>query len=429
MKYFLFIISSSILLFTGCVNTYTINDFKSPKEFYNEVNKKVNDRSVKVVTNGDSAFDAEKMIVKPDSVSFTIKVLPGLKDYKTVYMISDIKKIYTQTDFTNGAIHSILLNNGDIISSKGLVTQNDSVFINNIVPEFSLVQKDISLPTGNVNTISFNNHFKGAGEGAAFSAMAGVLFAIRKTDFSSGDQEYIPPEITAVAGAIVFGLGGAVIGTATGSCQQYIFNEKNFNYHGFSSIELAGGINTSCLFMSLNNTKATSTVMVNYSAGLSFVWNFNNNIGLKSGLFYNSLSGSFGQFSIPLSYYYNRDIFVNLLNVPIEFQYTFRQFYSKPRIYAGPELGFFLSGTIDNLYNYKDYYSSPRQMYYKAIYSKDVNSPEVSFVIGAGFNFQKYITINVMYDYGLSKFSNSLFDGEVKNIKLSSFSVLLGYGI
>jgi hypothetical protein len=68
-------------------------------------------------------------------------------------------------------------------------------------------------------------------------------------------------------------------------------------------------------------------------------------------------------------------------------------------------------------------------MYYKAIYSKDVNSPEVSFVIGAGFNLQKYITINVMYDYGLSKFSNSLFDGEVKNIKLSSFSVLLGYGI
>jgi hypothetical protein len=72
---------------------------------------------------------------------------------------------------------------------------------------------------------------------------------------------------------------------------------------------------------------------------------------------------------------------------------------------------------------------SPPPYYYKTINHSEVNSPEYSFVIGTGINLQKYVTLDLQYEFGLSKFSNSLFDGEVTNLKLNSFSVMLGYGL
>jgi hypothetical protein len=277
-----------------------------------------------------------------------------------------------------------------------------------------------------VNLISYNNRFKGLGEGAGFFALAGILVGIRNADITSGDKEAAPPGLAAIGGAILFGLGGAVLGTVVGSYQDYIVNEQSYNYHGFNSIELVGGLNIAGLSYSANETNFSNDNMIDYSAGMFLLWSLNNELGIKSGIFYNSKGGSFGQYVPSIDFTFHRDVFLNLIDIPVLFQYSFRQADAKPRFYAGPQIGFFLNGKIDNLYDNREFDIS-YPVYYKTIDSKDVNNPQISFVIGAGLNFQKHITINILYEYGLSKLSNGLFNGETTNIKVNSFSILLGY--
>lgn len=432
MKYLFITINVSILFFAGCVDTYTVKDFSSPEKFYNTINEKVKDRTIKVVTDSNDVYKADKLIVRPDSIFFTTTKLARSDEYKSSYSSSEIKEMYQRADYKDGLIHTILLNNGDKVSSRYILIKNDSLFLYDIIPVLYSTIKKISLTTSEVNSISFNNRLIGMGEGALFYALVGVLVGIRNADITSGDQEAIPPEIAAIGGAIVFGLGGAVVGTAIGSYQEYIINEPKYNYHGLTSFELIGGVSTSGLGLTINGSNSSSDLMVDYSAGISLVLSFNNELGIKSGILFSSKGGGFDQYIASESFTYHRDIFVNQIEIPILLQYSFRKLVSKPRIYAGPQLDFFRNGRIDNLYNIKDDFSnypSSHQIFYRSIDLNEVNNPEYSFVIGTGFNFQKYITIDFQYKYGLTKFSNSLFDGEVTNLKLNSFSILLGYGL
>ena len=206
-----------ILFISACVDTYTIKDFNSPQEFYNKVNKKVEDRTVKVVTNSNEVYEADSLNARPDSIIFmTTQIVPSEK-FKSSYNISEIKEMRQSTDYYNDEmVHNIQLNNGDIVTAKYILLKGDSLYLNDVISGMSTTKRSISLATKDVNLISFNNRLTGMAEGAGFYALLGILVGIRNADITSGDQDAIPPEFAAIAGAIVFGLGGAVIGTVTG---------------------------------------------------------------------------------------------------------------------------------------------------------------------------------------------------------------------
>jgi hypothetical protein len=374
-------------------------------------------------------YEADKLNAGSDSVYFVTSGLPRLNEYKSSYNKSEIKEIYQKRDYINGIVHEILLYNGNIITAQNILVKNDSVFLYEIFPSYTETKRNISIATSAVNSISFNNRWKGMDEGAGFFALGGMLFGIRNASITSGDHGAILPEIAAIGGAIVFGLGGAVVGTAIGSSQDYIINEHDINYHGLSSVKLLGGISSTNMGIMINGNNTSCDSFIDYSAGISFVWSFNNYLGIKSGLFYNAKGGSFDQYIASDSFTYHRDIFLSQIEIPVLFQYTFSQGYLRPRIFAGPQIGFFNNGRIDNIFDIKQYSQFYSKIFYKTIDPEDVNSPEYSFVIGAGFDLQKYISIEFQYDQWLSNFSNSLFGGQVTNLKLNSFSILLGVGI
>jgi hypothetical protein len=274
MKHALITLCFSILLITGCVNIHTIKDFKSPQEFYNKINEEVNDRTVKVVTDSNEVYDADKLTISPDSIFFEAQGLERL-EYKSAYSNSEIKDM-EQTDYyyTGEIIHKILLNNGDLITSKDMLIKNDSVFLYDIIPEMSMTKTNISLSTTGVNSISYNNRLIGMGEGAYLYALAGILFGIKEADHIA-DQTESSPQSGAVAGAIVFGLvgaiAGAVVGTVTGSYQDYIINEPEYDYHGLTSIELVGGICSSYMGFTFNGNNSLAGSYVDFTAGLSLV--------------------------------------------------------------------------------------------------------------------------------------------------------------
>jgi hypothetical protein len=374
-------------------------------------------------------YEADKLNAGPDSVYFVTSGLPRLNEYKSSYSNFEIKEIYQRQDYTNGIVHMIRLNNGDIVSSKNIFVKNDSLFLFDIIPSYSETKRTISLPTTTVNSISFNNRIKGMGEGAGFFALAGMLVGIRNGVPISDNYGDLVPELAAIAGAIVFSFGGALVGTAIGSSQDYIINEHDINYHGLSSVKLLGGISFTNMGITINGNNISCSTFADYSAGISFLWSFNNYLGIKSGLYYNAKGGSFDQYIASDSFTYHRDIFLSQIEIPVLFQYTFSKDFLKPRIFAGPQIGFFNNGRIDNIFDIKQSSQPYSKIFYKTIDPKDVNSPVYSFVIGAGFDLQKYISIEFQYDQWLSKFSNSLFDGQVTNLKLNSFSILLGIGI
>jgi hypothetical protein len=431
MKYLFTLIYFSFFLFSGCVNTYTIQDFSSPQEFFDHLNEKAKDRTVTVKADSNKVYDADNLTVSQDSTFFiTTDRIKNPNAIKSTYNNAEIQQMWQKDNHTEGIVHSILLKNGGVISSRSIVVKNDSVFLYDIIPGIVYINKRLTLPTSTINSISYNNHWIGIGEGALYYSMLGIMVAIRNADITSGDQGAIPPELAAIGGAIVFGLAGTIPGVAFGSYQEYIINPQNYNYHGFTSVRLLGGLNTSGLGVRINGANFSTSRVIDYSFGISILWSFNDKIGINSGIFYNSKGSSFDQYVPSESFTYHRDIFLDQLEIPILFQYTFTQDKIKPRIYAGPQIGIFRDGRIDNIYDIKEYFVYPpiHILYYRGIDTKQVNNPEYSIVIGAGVNLQKFITLDLQYNYGLSKFSNSLFDGQVTNLKLNSFSILMGFG-
>ena len=67
MKPFLLCLFLSVLLLSGCMDTYKLNEYKSPKEFDNFVNKEIKGHSLDVHLMRDSTIETDNLHINSDS--------------------------------------------------------------------------------------------------------------------------------------------------------------------------------------------------------------------------------------------------------------------------------------------------------------------------------------------------------------------------
>ena len=81
MKIIYLISSISLLILTGCYSTYQVSDFSSRVKFYEDFNKSVIEKDVKVTLSNDSSFFmSNDAAIENDSLYFTSEeIKSGIK--------------------------------------------------------------------------------------------------------------------------------------------------------------------------------------------------------------------------------------------------------------------------------------------------------------------------------------------------------------
>ncbi len=433
MKTNFFFFALSAFLLTGCMDTYYLKNYKSPKEFYDFVNQKADDRSVDIKMKSGKIYESDILKINNDS-TYIYQPITKLKEgNQTSFSRSEIKDIEYKKFNSSGVGNTaeITFTSGKKILVQDLMSKNDSVFINSQVPVFYLTNEMVSIPTSEIKIISYNNRLKGMAEYAGIGFITGLLVGIESDanlpalPYMGGGAE---PGLGTAFSAVLVPLGGALIGLAVGSTQEYQFVDNPVS-KGWSAIGIIGGIGINGIKSSLdNNTNYSKGGIVKYIYGGFVVWSFNKNISLRAELFKTTKGGSY-ETSYSQNYFdvsYISTVYLNYLEIPVLFQYTFPEIYFRPRFYAGPALSLFLNGSIDRVPgngSYPDY--SIR--YERDITGNEVNSPDIDLILGTGINLKGHITIDVRYDWGFRSLSSSLFDGQAANLKQNAFSIMMGY--
>lgn len=433
MKTNFFFFALSAFLLTGCMDTYYLKNYKSPKEFYDFVNQKADDRSVDIKMKSGKTYETDILKINNDSTFINQPITKIKEGNQTSFSKSEIKNIEYIKFNPSGAGNTaeITFTSGKKILVQDLMSQNDSVFINSQVPIVYLTNEMVSIPTSEVKMISYNNRLKGMAEYAGIGFITGLLVGIENDanlpplPYMGGGPE---PGLGTAFLAVLGTLGGTLIGPAIGSTQEFIFAE-NPAQKGWSAIGIIGGIGVNGINSSLDyNTNYTKGGITKYIYGGFAVWSFNKNISLRAELIKTTKGGSY-KTSYNKNYFdvsYISTVYLNYLEIPVLFQYTFPEIYFRPRFYVGPALSIFLNGNIDNVpgeHSFPDY----SLRYNRDLSSNEIKSPDINIILGAGINLRRHITFDVRYDFGLRSISSSLFDGQAANLKLNAISIIMGY--
>lgn len=419
MKFLGFLFCISFILIAGCADTIHQNNFFSIEKIRKRINDIAKDRIVKVEMNSGKTYAAKNLSVREDSTIFLQKEEKSRVGSETTFSKVDVKNIEYQYDpLTGGNIDLITLNTGRKILGKELTGNKDSIYILSQLPVKYTIEKKYSFSTSQVKLVSYNDRFQGALEYAFAGAIAGYLIATHAEDATSsqtmgGPGMDIPPFV----GSIALGLAGAIVGIVPGSVKEYYLTNQS-SCKGITSFGIIGGLNSTHFQSSLDNVPGVyNSNMPTYSIGGFFVWSFNNELALRTEITYSQKSGK---------YYtdYLRTVYLNFLEIPVSFQYSIPGIYFRPRLYAGPELSFFLSGRTDQESTTDGWIINHLPSY--QINSNDVSSPDLGAILGIGINLNRYITFDIRYDAGLTTLGSRLFNGEAKNLKQNTFSFMLG---
>jgi hypothetical protein len=149
----------------SCSSTYTIKDFSSKNNFFEDFNKFAENKNLKVTLINDSSFYSEgNTKISNDTLIIVMKVKKDKKIKKTD--LKDIK--YIGNDMANLSALVILKDGTEAI------TQNKNVFTDSSVA--IIVSSDIYkfLPVNGIKEISYKNHWLGTPFGFLSGAILGA---------------------------------------------------------------------------------------------------------------------------------------------------------------------------------------------------------------------------------------------------------------
>ncbi len=208
VKIFLLLFALSI---AGCSRHYVMQDFDSPKEFYNELSKKCSGNYSELeFTNGKSA-NVFNLTFGDDSVYW----MEYRNGYKNVSIpIKDIAAL--QNEGQNADYVKLLTKSGDSFLVKDIIKKNDSLFCT------ARENFRMSYPINNISSVIVVNRFWGTLSGFALGTITGIFFgpAITGPYGNSGDS------FSPFYGIIIGGIAGIVTGAIKGSNEVYIIHNR-----------------------------------------------------------------------------------------------------------------------------------------------------------------------------------------------------------
>ncbi len=202
-----------MFLFIGCSSIYKVSNFPSKEKFYEDFNKSVKNKFVKVTLRNDSAFNLQTgIMVSNDSLILIKQIISEQKIKKN--NIKNIKYFYDNMDISNYTI-KIFLNDGSIVNAKNGEIFNDSLYIFNIIKE----QKEY-LTIREVKEVSYKSNWLGVPFG--FGTGLGLGMVATKIESGLSYQGSIPSWFIVVP--ITSIIAGSILGWFEGYNYTYQFN-------------------------------------------------------------------------------------------------------------------------------------------------------------------------------------------------------------
>jgi len=206
------------LILIGCSSTYTTKDFSSKEKFYEDFNKSVENKNVKVTLMNDSSFNSrENTRIANDTLYF----MSNLQAEKKIPLseIQSIKHNYNTSSLEDNV--KILLKNGEKYRSRNIKILSDSLLqftMNKAIEKY--------LPLIEVKSVSYKNRWLGIPGRLLIGAAAGYVLGIYIGSSFNGKTQsgYNKSTYFYGLGAPVGALVGGIIGFITGYNYIYQFN-------------------------------------------------------------------------------------------------------------------------------------------------------------------------------------------------------------
>ncbi|MHB8338645.1 MAG: porin family protein [Ignavibacteriaceae bacterium] len=424
LKYLLPCNLLAVLLFTGCSNQYIEKEFNSKEVYYSTINRRIKDRNTEISFINGENVSSDDIHISQDSVYWKNRFT---EKHRTSVPLA-LTKIINYNSYVSQ--NPVKFNGSIQFTNDSIIDVQNAEFLKDTISYYWIHEKMFSKPVQDVNSISFNDHWKGLLQYGFAGMFAGGLIghkvgndaAIRERD----------PILGMIAGSVLFGFGGMVVGVITGSSQNYVLNDNDSETSKFiRRFGILTGITSSTLYGEFSDRRSfTTTALEQYSFGLYYLYDINSVLKLRPELIYCIKGGNYDYGNSGSTNNYNyyggtSTVYLDVIEIPVLIQIdpfpSRRQFL---KIFAGPSINIPLKGELD------EYYLGPQDNVYPNSIEKFNAKPYVSIVYGFGLKWDQHFSTELLFDSGLTGLGSAIMsDGTKLNLRQNNILVITTFSL
>ncbi len=412
LKYLLPCNLLAVLLFTGCSNQYIEKEFNSKEVYYSTINRRIKDRNTEISFINGENVSSEDIHISKDSVYWK-------QQYTEMCRTSVPLALTKIINYNSYVSQNHVKFNGSIqLKNDSIIDVQNAEFLKDTISYFWVHEKMFSKPVQNVNSISFSDHWKGLAQYAFAGMFAGGVIG-HKAGNDAGIRER-DPILGMMAGAILFGLGGIIVGVITGSSQNYVLNDNDSETLKFiRRFGLITGMTSSTFYGGFSDRRSfAARSLEQYSFGLYYLYDINRVLKLRPELIYCIKGGNYDYGNSGSSNNYNyysgtSTFYLDVIELPVLIQLDpFPSPGQFLKIFAGPSINIPLKGELD------EYYVGPMDEVFPNSIEKFNAKPYVSIVYGFGVKWDRHFSTELLFDSGLTSLGSvGMSDGTKLNLR------------
>ncbi len=411
----------AIFIFAGCSQQYIEKQFNSRDEFYSEINHSIKHKNANIEFLSGKNISSDNIYIKGDSAYWTNrftehnKMLIPLALAKNI----DIKSYISQ--------NPVIFNGNIQLTNDSLIEVHNAAFLQDTISYNLTHIKLFSSPLNEVSSFSYYNHIKAISQyGFAGIFLGGVIGYKAGSDAPSQSGESYAA-LGAVAGSILFGLGGVVAGVIIGNPQIYLLKNNDSETIKFiKKFGIIAGMTSSTLNGGFSDGRLYNTTEIdNYTFGLYYLFNINNILKFRPEIMYSIKGGNYNYSVNPVegNFHYieggTSALYLDMIEAPMLLQLDF----STPKnntlkFMAGPSLNFPIRNEID------EYYLGPMGSVYEHSIQQFNAKPYLSILFGAGVKWDLHFSTEFMFDHGIQNSGKvEMSDGTKLNLLQDDFLI------
>ena len=418
LKYLLPCNLLAVLLFTGCSNQYIEKEFNSKEVYYSTINRRIKDRNTEISFINGKNVSSDDIHISQDSVYWKNRYT---EKHPTSVPLA-LTKIINYNSFVSE--NHVKFNGSIQLKNDSIIDVKNAEYLKDTISYFWVHEKMFTKPVQDVNSISFSDHWKGLAQYGFAGMFVGGLIG-HKAGSDAGIRER-DPILGMMAGSILFGLGGVIVGVITGSSQNYVFNDNDPETLKFiRRFGLIAGMTSSTFYGGFSDRRSfTARSFEQYSFGLYYLYDINRVLKLRPELIYCLKGGNYdyGNNESTYNYHYTggtSTVYLDVIEMPVLIQidpFPSRNQFLK--IFAGPSINIPLKGELD------EYYIGWMDEVYPNSIEKFNAKPYVSIVYGFGVKWDRHFSTELLFDSGLTGLGSTIMSDGTK-LNLSQDNILI----
>ncbi len=412
LKYLLPCNLLAVLLFTGCSNQYIEKEFNSKEVYYSTINRRIKDRNTEISFINGKNVSSDDIHISQDSVYWKNRYT---EKHPTSVPLA-LTKIINYNSFVSE--NHVKFNGSIQLKNDSIIDVKNAEYLKDTISYFWVHEKMFTKPVQDVNSISFSDHWKGLAQYGFAGMFVGGLIG-HKAGSDAGIRER-DPILGMMAGSILFGLGGVIVGVITGSSQNYVFNDNDPETLKFiRRFGLIAGMTSSTFYGGFSDRRSfTARSFEQYSFGLYYLYDINRVLKLRPELIYCLKGGNYdyGNNESTYNYHYTggtSTVYLDVIEMPVLIQidpFPSRNQFLK--IFAGPSINIPLKGELD------EYYIGWMDEVYPNSIEKFNAKSYVSIVYGFGVKWDRHFSTELLFDSGLTGLGSTIMsDGTKLNLR------------